>query len=98
MCDPAGKPGGALTVPDRTTVRTPSPVKGRASLGFLFARHSGVVPPNGRASWMCTYTRHRPPATQPAMGDARVGCDYCGAPRRHGAVACRYCGRSLVVG
>ena len=25
-------------------------------------------------------------------------CDHCGAPRKYGAEACRYCGRSLVVG
>jgi hypothetical protein len=27
----------------------------------------------------------------------RGRCDHCGAPRKHGADACRYCGRSLVV-
>jgi ribosomal protein L40E len=26
----------------------------------------------------------------------RTRCDHCGAPRTHGADACRYCGRSLV--
>jgi hypothetical protein len=26
----------------------------------------------------------------------RARCDHCGAPRKHGAEACRYCGRSLV--
>jgi hypothetical protein len=28
----------------------------------------------------------------------RARCDHCGAPRAHGAEACRYCGRSLQVG
>jgi hypothetical protein len=28
----------------------------------------------------------------------RARCDWCGAPRWHGADACRYCGRSLVLG
>jgi hypothetical protein len=27
----------------------------------------------------------------------RSRCDYCGAPRRHRAEFCRYCGRSLLV-
>jgi hypothetical protein len=28
----------------------------------------------------------------------RSRCDWCGAPRAHGAQVCRYCGRSMVVG
>jgi hypothetical protein len=28
----------------------------------------------------------------------RSRCDHCGAPRRHGADVCPYCGRSLVTG
>jgi hypothetical protein len=34
----------------------------------------------------------------PALVFYRARCDHCGAPRKHGAEACRYCGRSLVVG
>ena len=34
----------------------------------------------------------------PARVFYRSRCDYGGAPRRHGAEVCRYCGRSLVVG
>jgi rRNA maturation endonuclease Nob1 len=26
----------------------------------------------------------------------RARCDHCGAPRKHGAEACRYCGTALL--
>ena len=46
--------------------------------------------------------QHRPAVRRivhaPARTFYRTRCDHCGAPRRHGADACRYCGRSLVVG
>lgn len=47
-------------------------------------------------------THRRPVARQITQSPARVvyrsRCDHCGAPRSDGADACRYCGRSLVVG
>jgi hypothetical protein len=46
---------------------------------------------------------HRKPVVRqivktPARTVYRARCDHYGAPRKHGADACRYCGRSLVVG
>jgi ribosomal protein L40E len=42
----------------------------------------------------------RPVARQVVQAPVRVfyrsRCDHCGAPRRHGAEACRYCGSALV--
>jgi len=47
-------------------------------------------------------THRRPVVRQVTQAPARVlyrtRCDYCGSPRRHGAEACRYCGRSMVIG
>jgi hypothetical protein len=49
-----------------------------------------------------TLAPSRPVARQVVQAPIRVfyraRCDHCGAPRRHGAEACRYCGRSFVVG
>lgn len=50
--------------------------------------------PSGRGS-----APGQAPATEPASETVvfRAQCDHCGSPRLHGAEACRYCGRSLVV-
>lgn len=55
-----------------------------------------ITPPVCRPEVGWGETIGRVGGTQTAHYRAR--CDYCGAPRTHGANGCRYCGRSFLAG